>query len=376
MFAETADQSLLESSTAQLLSSTYSVERVRELRHQDSTFDPDVWKRGAELGWTALLVPDDLGGGSVSGNGLADLASIAFQFGRHAAPGPLIGSNLTAFALARWGSTDQRKNTLGDLVTGTATGAWGGAATVSGRDRAAGVIMARACENELILDGHLDAVEEASHYLLGVEEQAGRAYMLVPASTSGVRCVPMTGVDLTRRYHRLTLHDVRLPVSARVGLPNAGPDYDRALLDVCATLQSAEIVGAMQRAFDITLKWTFERYSFGRPLGSYQEIKHRVADMRTQLEASAGVTARAAYAVGTESRTASQWAGAAKAYTGLYGQETIQDCIQLHGGIGVTSELDLHLFLRRTVVNAQLFGTPTDFMQRLTWLAEIEETGN
>ena len=371
MFSESADQALLESSTAQLLSSMDAIERGR-----DSTFDIDVWKRGADLGWTALLVPEHLGGGSVSGNGLADLTSIAYQFGQHAAPGPLLGSNLTAFALARWGSADQRNGTLSELVSGASTAAWGGAGTVNGRDRGLGRITAEARGDELVLDGDVDAVEEAacaSYFLLGAEEEAGRSYLLVPASTSGLHCIPMTGVDLTRRYHRISLRDAHLPVSARVGLPTAGADYDRALLDICATMQSAEIVGAMHRAFDMTLKWTFERYSFGRPLGSYQEIKHRVADMRTQLEASAAVTARAAYAVGTESSTASRWASAAKAYTGFYGLETIQDCVQLHGGIGVTSELDLHLFLRRVVVNAHLFGTPTDFMQRLTWLAEIEE---
>lgn len=373
MFAESADQALLESSTSQLLSSMYASERGR-----DSTFDIDVWKRGADLGWTALLVPDELGGGSVSGNGLADLTAIAYQFGQHAAPGPLLGSNLTAFALARWGSADQRNIALGELVTGAATAAWGGPATVHGHNKGHATITAATRGDELILEGDVDAVEEgssASYLLLGVEEEAGRSYVLVPASTSGVSRTPMTGVDHTRRYYRIALREAHLPASARVGPPAAGAEYDRALLDVCATVQSAEIVGAMQRAFDMTLKWTFERYSFGRPLGSYQEIKHRVADMRTQLEASAAVTARAAYAVGTESPTASQWASAAKAYAGFYGLETIQDCVQLHGGIGVTSELDLHLFLRRAMVSAHLFGTPTDFMQRLTWLAELEEAG-
>lgn len=376
MFAGTADQALLESSTAQLLSSAYLIARLRELRGRDTTFDLDVWRRGAELGWTALLVPDDLGGGTVSGNGLADLASIAFQFGRQASPGPLLGTNLTAFALSRWGSEEQRGGPLGELVQGGATASWSGPVTISGRSRAGGPVTATSRGDDLLLSGSLDALEAgsaASYLLLGVQEDETRSYVVVPSMSPGVDHAPMTSVDLTRRYYRVSLHDVRLPASARVGEPGAGPEYDRTLLDICATMQCAEIVGAMQRAIDMTLTWTLERYSFGRPLGSYQEIKHQVADMRTQLEASAAVTARATRAAGSGSASASKWASAAKSYAGHYGLETIQDCIQLHGSIGVTSELDLHLFLRRTVIDAQLYGTPTDFMQRLTWLAECEE---
>ena len=144
------------------------------------------------------------------------------------------------------------------------------------------------------------------------------------------------------------------------------------MLDLMAVLQSAEIVGAMERAFEMTLSWTFDRYSFGRPLASYQEIKHRVADLRTQLEASAAVGARAARAVGLQAADASPWACAAKAYTGKYGPELIQDCIQLHGGIGVTFEHDLHLYLRRAAVNAQLFGTPEQFNRRMALLTDVE----
>jgi alkylation response protein AidB-like acyl-CoA dehydrogenase len=373
VFTQTADQELFETSTAQFLEATYPSARVRDVAQQDVTFDAEVWQQGAALGWTTLLVPEGAGGGSISGNGLLDLLIVAFHFGRHAAPGPLLGTNVVAAALGRWGSEDQRAGPLADLVDGTATAAWCPSATVDGLAMAGLGVTAVGSGDAVVLDGTLPCVEGATDatYLL-VLAGAGemRSHHLVPVSTPGVEASPLQGVDLTRRFHRVTLTDVRVPVSARVGDPGAGDTQGAALLDIVATLQAAEIVGAMQRAFDMTLSWTADRYSFGRPLGSYQEIKHRVADMRTALEASGAVAAKAARTVGDGGAGASSWASAAMAYAGRFGPEVIQDCIQLHGGIGVTFDHDLHIFLRRAVVDAQLFGTPAEFNQRLVRLIE------
>ena len=137
------------------------------------------------------------------------------------------------------------------------------------------------------------------------------------------------------------------------------------MLDIAATVLLGEIVGTIERALAMTLDWTANRYSFGRPLASYQEIKHRVADMRTQLEASEAVAARAAFAVGTGRPDGREWVGAGMTYVGRYGPEVIQDCVQLHGGIGVTYDHDLHLFLRRATLDANLFGSPAEFAHRL-----------
>src|SRR5687767_11639226 len=104
MFVETPDQEVFESSTRRFLETHYPIERVRELANAPTTFDPARWREAAELGWTTLLVPEDAGGGSISGNGLADLLIVASLFGQHAAPGPLFGTNLVAAALGWWGS--------------------------------------------------------------------------------------------------------------------------------------------------------------------------------------------------------------------------------------------------------------------------------
>jgi alkylation response protein AidB-like acyl-CoA dehydrogenase len=359
MFTQTADQELFEATTARFLDEHYPPARVRELATRDTTFDATLWKRGAEIGWTSLLVPEHAGGGSISGNGLADLLIVAFQFGRHAAPGPLLGTNVVAAALARWGTVEQRSGPLAALLDGGATASWANPPDTR--------VTAVDTGTDVVLNGMLACVEVAAYLLVCADDGDTRSHYLIPSSAPGVEAAPLSTIDLTRRYQRLTLRDVTVPVTARIG---GADEHSAVLLDITATLRAGEIVGAMARSFDITLQWTVDRYSFGRPLGSYQEIKHRVADLRTQLEASAAIAAKAARMVGEGAADAASWASAALAYTGSTGPEMIQDCIQLHGGIGVTYEHDLHLFLRRAAVDAQLFGTPAHFRDRLTSLLE------
>jgi alkylation response protein AidB-like acyl-CoA dehydrogenase len=377
MFSLTADQELFETTTARYLEATFPPARVRELARRSSTFDGAHWKRGTGFGWTAPLVPESAGGGSVSGNGLADLLVIAYEFGRHAAPGPLIGTNVVAAALGRWGSTGQRAGPLAELLDGRATAAWGHSPPPGGRDGAA--VRAVLSGVGVVLDGTVPRVERGgpSGYLLVAATGTGtgtRSHYLVPLGAPGVETTALDGIDLTRRYQTVTLRQVALPMTARVGEPGAADAHDAVLLDITATLQAGEIVGAMERAFSMTLRWTNDRYSFGRPLGSYQEIKHRMADLRTQLEASAAVAEKAARHLGDGDggRDARSWASTAKAYVGRVGPEMIQDCIQLHGGIGVTYEHDLHLYLRRATVDAQMFGTPSYFTERLVRRLEAD----
>ena len=135
-------------------------------------------------------------------------------------------------------------------------------------------------------------------------------------------------------------------------------------------LLNAESVGAMQTAFGITVQWAFDRYSFGRPLASYQALKHRFADMKAWLEAGHAISDEAAAAVAAASPKAPILVSAAKAFIGDFGGELLQDCVQIHGGIGVTFEHDIHLYLRRHTVNRALFGTPAEHRQRLTALTD------
>ena len=128
---------------------------------------------------------------------------------------------------------------------------------------------------------------------------------------------------------------------------------------------TSETVGAMQTAFDMTLQWAFDRYTFGRPIASYQALKHRFADMKASLEASHAIADAAAAAVQARSPHAGELVSTAKAFIGERGTELMHECVQLHGGIGMTFELDLHLYLRRATLNRVLYGTPSEHRRRV-----------
>jgi len=371
MFAQSPDQQLFEQVTESFLDTHYPVGRGRELAAAESTFEPGLWRKAAALGWTTLLVPEEAGGGSVNGNGLADLLIVASQFGRRAAPGPLLGTNMLAAALGQWGSTDQRGGPLAELLAGEATGAWA-YATTGGPLRTTGHrVTAIRSAGEVALSGAAGCAEGAADakYLLvaagELEGNSGRTHYLVPRDAPGLELTTLDGLDLTRRFYDITLRDVTLPEAACVGEPGSADQHDAYLLDLLGVLLLGEIAGAVAHAFEMTCAWAANRYSFGRPLNSYQEIKHRMADLRTAVEAIEAVAARAASAVGTGRPDGPSWVCAGMAYAGRQAPELIQDCIQLHGGIGVTFEHDLHLLLRRVAVDTRLFGTPSEYAQRL-----------
>ena len=229
---------------------------------------------------------------------------------------------------------------------------------------------------DLVLDGRKRPVEsaaEATHLLVVGRTGAGLTQVIVPTDTPGVTITPMKSVDLTRRFSVVTFDGVRVPADAALGhVGKADEDVERQLRHALV-LTNAETVGAMQTAFDMTVEWAFDRYSFGRPLASYQALKHRFASMKTWLEASHAISDDAAVAMAMGNPDARELASAAKAYIGEYGVELVQDCVQLHGGIGVTYEHDLHLSLRRVTLNRALYGTPSEHLRRIADLVAQQE---
>jgi alkylation response protein AidB-like acyl-CoA dehydrogenase len=356
------DQAFFQDTTAKFLAAHAPVDELRRLRDDPAGFDRDYWKRGAELGWTTLLVSEANGGGSISGRGLVDLTLIAHEFGHAAAPGPFQPTNVVAAALS---DTGAEPSVLEDLVAGTSIASWCDHVDTNSID-------IRPEGSDLVLRGVRRPVEsagDADHFLVTGRTDEGLTQVLVRRDTPGVTIQPLDTVDLTRRFSTVRFDDVRVPASAAVGeVGGAGAQAERQL-QLGLVMANAESVGAMQRAFDMTVEWAFNRYSFGRPLASYQELKHRFADMKSWLEGGHAISDAAAAAVQDGTADARELVSAAKAFIGHYGVELVQDCVQLHGGIGVTFEHDLHLFLRRVSLNYSLLGTPADHRQRIAELA-------
>ena len=369
MFARSEDQQLFETTTGRFLEAECPLDALREMAERPAGHDGEFWQRGAELGWTSLVVPADLGGGSISEQGVKDLALVGYQFGLHAAPGPLMGTNVLAAALARWGNGEQQAGPLRALLNGEATGAW--ALAEPAPHDSLGQVHLRATESADGFELHgvkspVEGAVDATHFLVTARGEQGLTQFVVPNGAGGPRVSPLHSLDMTKRFARLEFDRLYVPRSSVLGHAGGADAAADWLTDLAVTLQVAEMCGAMRWALDTTLEWALNRYSFGRPLGSYQEIKHRFADMKLWLEASYAITTQAADAVDRDLPSRSQLVSAAKFYVGRYGPELVQDCVQMHGGIGVTYDHHLHLFLRRVVTNAALLGTPSQHAARLT----------
>jgi alkylation response protein AidB-like acyl-CoA dehydrogenase len=363
----TSDQEFFRETTSKFLDSQVPVEEVRRLRHDPAGFGADYWRRGADLGWTSLLVSEERGGGTISGSGLVDLTLIAHEFGRHAAPGPLVSSNVVAGALSE-GFADAHAGVLADVLSGAAIASWCLAERGQFNSLDDLGLSISVDGDHVVLNGIKRPVEsaaQASYLLVTGRSTSGLSQVLLPVDTAGLSIEPMNSVDLTRRFSVVRFDDVRLPLQAVVGEIGKADRQVEHQLRIAVVAHNAEAVGAMQTAFDMTVAWAFDRYSFGRPLASYQELKHRFADMFTWLQASHAINDAAAIAVAAGSPEATELVSAAKAFIGDYGTELLQDCVQIHGGIGVTFEHDLHLYLRRATLNRALYGTPTEHLQRI-----------
>ena len=352
------DQEFFRQTTRKFLEAECAIPAVRALEHEPAGFDGEVWRRGAELGWTSMLVGEADGGGSLSEHGLLDLVLVAEEMGRRVAPGPLVPVSVVASALSELGRPEQRAEVLPGLLAGASVAAWCGTEPVAAAPLGDGWSLTGTC-------APVEAGAQATHLLVAIRTDDGLGQVLVPADGPGVTVTPMGGLDLVRRFAEVRFDDAPVPAAALVGEPGQAAEALERQLQIACVLQCAETVGLIDHVFEMTLEYLGDRYSFGRPLSSYQALKHRVADDKMWLEACHAAATAAARAVAERSPKAAELVSAAKAWIGPHGTELVQDCVQLHGGIGVTWEHDLHLYLRRATVNRVTYGTPDQHAERI-----------
>jgi alkylation response protein AidB-like acyl-CoA dehydrogenase len=364
----TDDQQFFQETTRKFLEQEAPLTTVRALADDPDGFDREWWSRGAELGWTSFLVPEADGGGSLSGEGLVDLAIVAEEMGRLVSPGPLIPTNVVAAAVAAGGTDDLRAEVLPKFVAGDRIAAWCIAGPTGGWDVSGVAVDAVMDGDTVVLDGvstPVEAAAQADELLVTARDGGGLTQCLVPAAAAGVSIEPVESVDLVRRFATVQLDGVRVPAARIVGSRGGANDAVERQLHAVIVLQCAEMVGAIDRVIEFTLEYLADRSSFGRPLASYQAIKHRFADMKMWLEASHGVTEVAVRAVQDDAPDVAEVVSASASWLGDRAPEILQECTQLHGGIGVTWEHDLHLYLRRVTLDRSLFGTPSQHRERI-----------
>lgn len=343
------DQELFRETTHRFLAERWPMAQVRRLLEDTTGLDRELWEQGAELGWTATLIPEELGGGTISGEGVCDVAIIAEELGGSLVSGPVLPTNVVAYALARGGPERLAKEHLPQIAAGQRFAAW---------VADAGAVAAVSIDGGYRLTGEASPVQDAhvaDVFLVPVTTARGVTQLLVPATTPGLAVEVLGGFDLTRCYCRIRFDGVDVPVAAVVGSADADGHELELQRSLALTLQCADTVGATNAVYAMTLAYVKERKAFGRPIGSYQALKHRLADMLLWLESAKAATSAAVAAVQAE-RRALESARMAKAYVADRCPAIVRDCLQMHGGIGYTWEHDIHLYLRRVEANSVIDG--------------------
>lgn len=369
------DQRILQDSTRRYLEDRSPIGALRQLADNKTEFSAAAWREGVEQGWVSLFVPEAHGGIAESAQGVIDAAIVAEEQGRVVYAGPFLSNCVVAFAIAKSGNDAQQAALLPALAAGTETAAWCFAAAGVNSGATVGGVRVKRAGDGYVLEGvafNVQDAQAANHLLVSaVDEQNRVTQFLIPANLAGVTVTALETLDLGRRLANVQFASVEVSADALLGEPgNAAEAFDHQL-QVALVLQSAETVGVIDRALQFTLDFVQQRFAFGRPIGSFQSLKHRLADHATQLEGAKAAVAHAAIAVQKRAVDAAIAVSVAKSQSSCFATEIIRDCLHMHGGIGMTWEHDIHFYLRRAVSNEALWGTPAVHHERLCKLAGI-----
>lgn len=333
-FELSADQVALRDAAADLLGGAGSVSRARAVLDAPLGYDAELFKQVVEQGWLALEVPQALGG---IGLGFVEVAVLAEQLGRHVAPVPFLSSSLAIAALL------------------------GADASPAVADRAAAALE-RVVNGEAVASvGHVgELFVDAPHAQLVVAIDVAAGAVTLHELAEPQRAEP--AMDQTRRVAWFR------PADDHGGLSLGGADLATALYDRAGVAYAAELLGASQRMLEVATTYAKTREQFGRPIGSFQAIKHRLADMLVDVEGMRSAVHAAAWSVATDADDRSLAASTAKAWCGDASRRVMESALQVHGGIGFTWEHDLHLYFKRAHLDRTLFGDPTHHLRRLATL--------
>ena len=320
------DQQAIQRTAREFLADAYPPAEVRRLAYEtERGFTDEGWAALCELGWPALLVPEDHGG---LGLGVVELAVVQEELGAALAPSPFLSTVVAAAFVDAAGSDEQRARWLAPLAAGEARGA---VAALSDDDGWTAVPDAAGADVVVARDGD------------------GWGLLTAPEAE------PVEALDATRKLWRVRAGGELEP------LPG---DTARAL-DVGAVALAAESVGVARRAMDMAVQYAKEREQFGRPIGAYQAVSHACAQMLLEVEGARSTTLYAAWALDHEPESAPLAASMAKAYASDAGWRVPAAALQVHGGIGFTWEHDLHLWLKRGKANAYLWGDAREHRARV-----------
>ena len=359
-FGFSEEQEMLRQSARALLEKECPTAVVRKLMEDDRGFDPALWKKMAELGWLGLVIPEQYGGGGLS---YVDLVLIMEEMGRVVLPSPFIWTAMFAEAIKRAGSDNQKSLLLGKIASGEliATVAYLEASAVWSAD---GISMtARKDGAGYVLNGSKLFVNDAhvADCMLvaartGETGNRGITLFALEAERTGIAISQLTTMDQTRKLAEVKFTDVKAGASDIVGELGNGWETLSKVIDRGKVMLAGEMMGGAQKVLEMTVDYAKVRVQFGRPIGSFQAVQHKCANMMIDVESAKSAAYYASWAVSNEVNEASLAAALAKAAASDAFRRVSAEGIQLHGGIGFTWDHDMHLYFKRAKSSEFTFG--------------------
>jgi alkylation response protein AidB-like acyl-CoA dehydrogenase len=329
-FDFTDDQQAIKRTAKEFLASRYKAEKVRELA-ESGTYDDGLWSEMSELGWPGIYIPEEYGG---QGLGVVELVIVMEELGYALAPSPFFSNAAAGLAILHGGSEEQKQRWLPGIASGEQRGTVG-----------------------VVTNGEAPLVPDADSASVIVLIDGDSATLVEPGDAEiEERAV----IDSTRRFSS---------VRAEGGEPLSG-DFS-AGIDRAEAALSAELVGIGQRVMEMAVEYAKDRKQFDRPIGSYQAVSHRCAEMLLHVESARSATYYAGWASDFEPESAAIAASVAKAYAADAGWKVTASALQVHGGIGFTWEHDLHFFLKRARTDGHLLGSPRKHRERVAELSGL-----
>lgn len=371
-FAFSQDQDELRRAARRFLEVASSEERVRAAMETEQGYDSATWEQlSEELAWTALTIPEEYGGLGMS---YLDLHPLMEEMGRALLCSPFFSTIcLGANALLLGGNGVQKERHLPGIAAGEATAtlayaekngqldAAGIEATCS--RTAAGYILRGT--KSYVLDGHTADLLIVAARTENSEGAEGVSLFLVPGDADGVKRAWLPTMDQTRRLASVELNDVVVPPDALVGEEGRGWALCERTLDLARIALAAEQVGAAEMCLDMSVEYAKVRKQFGRPIGSFQAIKHKCADMLMMIESARSAAFYASALAGQGERDLEEAASSAKAFCSDAFFHCAAENIQIHGGIGFTWEHAAHMYFKRAKAAEVLFGAPSFHRERV-----------
>ncbi len=360
-FGFSEEQEMLRDAAKRFLADNCPTTFVRKMMADDTAHDKSLWKKLVELGWPGLLIPENYGG---QGGTFLDMTVVIEEAGKALLPGPFFTAALLGAPLVvEAGSDSQKKELLPKMAAGECIATLA-LAEAPGRFDAEGIqLKASKSGSDYTISGEKFFVPDAHVANLiavavrtGATGDKGITILLVPADAKGVTVTQLKTVDMTRRLCHVKFDNVKVPASSALGKEGEGWAALRRVLEIASAALSAELVGTAQKALDMSVEYAKTRVQFGKPIGSFQAVKHKCVDMMVAVENARSLTYYACWTVDERNAEAATAVPMAKAYASDMGKYVTSEAIQVHGGIGFTWEHDMHLFHRRALAGEANFG--------------------